>query len=46
MGMFLKETIPSRLSVEETISRIREQGGLVNIPHPFETVSRLHLIAR
>ena len=38
MGMFLNETIPSGISVEETISRIRAQGGLVNIPHPFETV--------
>jgi len=37
MGMFLKETIPSGLSVEETISRIRAQGGLVNIPHPYDT---------
>ena len=36
MGMFLKETIPSGLSVEETISRIRAQGGLVCIPHPFD----------
>jgi predicted metal-dependent phosphoesterase TrpH len=34
MGMFLKETIPSGLSVAETISRIRTQGGLVCIPHP------------
>jgi predicted metal-dependent phosphoesterase TrpH len=38
MGMFLKETIPSGLSVEETISRIRAQDALVNIPHPFETI--------
>lgn len=38
MGMFLKETIPSGISVEETISRIKAQGGLVNIPHPFETI--------
>jgi len=37
MGMFLKEGIPSGISVEETISRIRDQGGLVNIPHPFST---------
>ena len=36
MGMFLKETIPSGLSVEETIARIRAQDGLVNIPHPFD----------
>jgi predicted metal-dependent phosphoesterase TrpH len=36
MGMFLKETIPSGLSVAETISRIRAQGGQVSIPHPFD----------
>ena len=35
MGMFLKEGIPNGLSVKETISRIRTQGGLINIPHPF-----------
>jgi predicted metal-dependent phosphoesterase TrpH len=36
MGMFLKETIPSGQSVEQAISRIRAQGGLVCIPHPFD----------
>ena len=36
MGMFLEETIPSGQSVDETIARIRTQGGLVGIPHPFE----------
>ncbi len=36
MGMFLKETIPSGLSVEQTVSRIKAQGALVNIPHPFD----------
>jgi len=36
MGMFLKESIPSGLSVEETIARIRAQDGLVCIPHPFD----------
>jgi len=36
MGMFLKETIPSGLSGEETIARIRAQDGLVCIPHPFD----------
>ncbi len=37
MGMFLEETIPSGLSVEETLSHIRAQDGLVCIPHPFDT---------
>jgi predicted metal-dependent phosphoesterase TrpH len=36
MGMFLKERIPSGVSVEQAISRIKEQGGLVCIPHPFD----------
>ena len=36
MGMFLNEGIPSGLSVDETISRIRAQDGLVCIPHPFD----------
>jgi len=40
MGMFLKETIPSRLSVEQTVSQIKAQGGLVCIPHPFDALRR------
>jgi len=42
MGMFLKETVKSdpdsRITPQEAVRRIREQGGLVNIPHPFETI--------
>lgn len=38
IGMFLKEVIPSELPVSETIARIREQGGLVCIPHPFDLI--------
>jgi predicted metal-dependent phosphoesterase TrpH len=34
-GLFLKERIPPNLSAMETIRRIRSQGGLVYIPHPF-----------
>jgi len=35
MGLFLSEAVPRGLSPQETISRIRSQGGLVAIPHPF-----------
>lgn len=35
MGLFLAEEIPPGLSPQETIARIRSQGGLVAIPHPF-----------
>jgi len=50
MGMFLKETIPSGSSPEETIEQIREQGGLVCIPHPFDrfrpSAMKGHTLAR
>jgi hypothetical protein len=36
IGLFLEEEIPGGLSFEETLSRIKEQGGLVYIPHPFD----------
>jgi hypothetical protein len=35
MGLFLTEEVPSGLPAEETIARIKSQGGLVSIPHPF-----------
>jgi predicted metal-dependent phosphoesterase TrpH len=35
MGLFLDEAVPKGLSPQETISQIRNQGGLVAIPHPF-----------
>ena len=42
MGMFLKETIKSpendRITPQEAVRAIQAQGGLVNIPHPFETI--------
>jgi predicted metal-dependent phosphoesterase TrpH len=38
MGMFLNKEIPSPLSVEETIKRIKDQDGLVCIPHPYDKI--------
>ena len=43
MGMFLKERIPSGISVEEAVSRIKAQGGLVCLPHPFDTFRGLKM---
>jgi predicted metal-dependent phosphoesterase TrpH len=40
MGLFLEKTIPSGLSVDETISSIKAQGGLVCIPHPFDIIRK------
>ncbi|MCX5903302.1 MAG: PHP domain-containing protein [Proteobacteria bacterium] len=38
IGYFLSEKIPAGLPVQETIREIRRQGGLVSIPHPFDTL--------
>ena len=35
IGLNVKERIQEGLSVEETIKRIKDQGGFVVIPHPF-----------
>ncbi len=36
IGLFLQEEIPRGLEPEETFDRIREQDGLIVIPHPFD----------
>jgi hypothetical protein len=41
IGLFLEREIPRGLSFEETIAAIREQDGLVYVPHPFD---RMHSI--
>ena len=41
IGLFLQEEIPRGLSFGDTIAAIREQGGLVYLPHPFD---RMHAI--
>jgi predicted metal-dependent phosphoesterase TrpH len=38
IGYFLTELVPKGLSPEETAKRIKAQGGLVAIPHPFDTL--------
>jgi len=40
IGLFLSRPIPPRLSPEETVAAIREQGGIVYIPHPFDHYRR------
>ena len=41
IGLFLEREIPRGMSFGDTIAAIREQGGLVYVPHPFD---RLHAI--
>ena len=41
IGLFLEERIPRGMTLEETITEIRRQGGLVYVPHPFD---RMHSV--
>ena len=36
IGLFLTERIPYVLPLAEVVGRIRDQGGLVYVPHPFD----------
>jgi len=40
IGLYLTETIPPMMTPTETVQAIEAQGGLVYIPHPFETVRK------
>src|SRR3990170_938407 len=41
IGLFLHKEIPRGMSFADTVAAIREQGGLVYLPHPFD---RMHAI--
>src|SRR5690242_17174377 len=41
IGLFLQEEIPRGMSFSETVAAIKDQGGIVYLPHPFD---RLHSI--
>ena len=41
IGLFLKEEIPRGMTFADTIAAIREQDGIVYVPHPFD---RMHAI--
>jgi predicted metal-dependent phosphoesterase TrpH len=38
IGLFLSEHLPFGLGPVDAVTRIREQGGIVYIPHPFDPV--------
>ncbi len=47
IGLYLTEVVPAGLSALETAEKIHAQGGLVYVPHPFETVRKglpLHVL--
>lgn len=40
IGLFIHEWIPPKLSAEETIKRIKDQGGITYVPHPFDRLRK------
>jgi hypothetical protein len=38
IGLYLQQTVPAGLTLPDTLAAIHAQGGLVYVPHPFETV--------
>lgn len=38
IGLFLEELVPPNLPPLETVKRVKAQGGLVGIPHPFDRI--------
>lgn len=43
IGYFLQKKIPQGLSPEETVMKIKKQGALVAIPHPFDRLRKSRL---
>jgi predicted metal-dependent phosphoesterase TrpH len=40
IGLYLVRAVPAGLSAQETAHEIHKQGGLVYVPHPFETTRK------
>jgi len=40
IAYFLEEEVPKGLPVQEAIARVRQQGGLVGVPHPLDRLRR------
>ena len=40
IGLYVRERIPRGLPASDSIALIRQQGGLVYLPHPFDVIRR------
>ncbi len=40
LAYFVKESIPAGLSPEETIRRLRDQGAVISVAHPFDRLRK------
>ncbi|MGQ9910332.1 MAG: PHP domain-containing protein [Candidatus Flexifilum sp.] len=40
LGYFMRETVPPGLSPEQTIARLRDQGAVISVSHPFDRLRK------
>ncbi|NJL57184.1 PHP domain-containing protein [bacterium] len=40
LAYYVKETVPAGLSPEEAIARLREQGAVISVSHPFDRLRK------
>jgi hypothetical protein len=40
LAYFVKETVPPGLSPDETIKRLRDQGAIISVAHPFDRLRK------
>ncbi len=40
LGYFMRESIPAGLTPDETIRRLRDQGAVISVSHPFDRLRR------
>lgn len=40
LAFFVKETIPARLSPAETVRRLRDQGAVISVSHPYDRLRK------
>ncbi len=40
LGYFLKESIPAGLTPDETIRRLRDQGAVISVSHPYDRLRK------
>ena len=46
IGLYVREAVPRGLSAEDSMALIRQQGGLVYLPHPFDVIRRGTIASR
>jgi hypothetical protein len=40
LAYYVQETVPARLTPEETIKRLRDQGAVISVSHPFDRLRK------